>query len=179
MHGHFSAFSIEPSKYWKSTSLLPVLTFFHFSPDESAFLLISTLRVCVYRTHTPRRKRVCNDAHSIKKSCMNWCLRHLDRHDCHVTCTYVFSYSSDTFMMSTNAFLTLLGMSGCRAPWSITRPLTSLVSISDTCCISITSTMCRSMGLPSLEYARRCCVLQQRNNKCPVSVTRYCRTYIQ
>jgi len=47
------------------------------------------------------------------------------------------------------AFVTRFGMSGWRAPWSMTMPLTSCVSMSLRCCMSIFSIMCRSTGLPS------------------------------
>mmetsp|Transcript_23202 Transcript_23202/g.46306 ORF Transcript_23202/g.46306 Transcript_23202/m.46306 type:complete len:238 (-) Transcript_23202:102-815(-) len=40
-------------------------------------------------------------------------------------------------------------MSGWRAPWSRTIPLTNRESVPIFCCIAIISTMCRSIGLPS------------------------------
>lgn len=60
--------------------------------------------------------------------------------------TNVFSYSSETLSVRMNAFSTRFGISGCLPPWSITRPLTSCVSVSSLCCIFITSIMCRSIG---------------------------------
>jgi len=35
---------------------------------------------------------------------------------------YLFSYSKDTLHVRMNAFSTLFGMSGWRAPWSNTKP---------------------------------------------------------
>jgi len=60
--------------------------------------------------------------------------------------TYVFSYSSETLRVRIKAFSTFFGISGCLAPWSMTKPRTSWVSVSVLCCIFMTSIMCRSMG---------------------------------
>jgi hypothetical protein len=59
---------------------------------------------------------------------------------------HVFSYSSETLSVRMKAFSTLFGMSGCLAPWSMTKPLTSCVSVSVLCCIFMTSIMCKSIG---------------------------------
>mmetsp|Transcript_26934 Transcript_26934/g.104568 ORF Transcript_26934/g.104568 Transcript_26934/m.104568 type:complete len:200 (+) Transcript_26934:5668-6267(+) len=49
-----------------------------------------------------------------------------------------------------NASVTFFGISGCRPPWSSTRPFTSLDSLLVRCSIAMISTICRSSGWPSL-----------------------------
>ena len=62
---------------------------------------------------------------------------------------YVFSYSRDTLHVRTKQFSRRFGMSGCLAPWSMTMPRTSFVSVCVLCIISMISTINRSRGLPS------------------------------
>ena len=52
------------------------------------------------------------------------------------------------------AFSILFGMSGCLEPWSRTRPLTRVVSAEVLCCISMISTMCKSIARFSCLIAR-------------------------